>query len=303
MRIGEVDNGLSVPSPWVGAFDSVDSYLSSAPNREALWRAYSYLDDHLLTSRRPMVFPAVCVGCGSLQSMRFDWWLGAITPQGEVHTSWTETCACERCGLNSRLRAVLAFVLGHKAYSPKRRCLLTERVTNAFGVYGRYFEHLTGTEYLGPQYQPGQQVAVPSAAAIVRHEDLTKLSFGDGSFDTIVSQDVFEHIPDYRAAFAECARVLSPNGHLVFSIPFHGGASKTQIGAVLTAHGEIQHIMPREVHGNPVAEEGSLCFQNFGWDILDDLRLAGFARAAAHMYWGPWLGHIGQNCFVFCAEK
>ena len=40
-----------------------------------------------------------------------------------------------------------------------------------------------------------------------------------GSFDVITSWAVFEHLHDPRSAFAECARLLRPNGHLVIQVP------------------------------------------------------------------------------------
>jgi hypothetical protein len=60
----------------------------------------------------------------------------------------------------------------------------------------------------------------------------------------------------------------------------------------------VQHVEPPEIHGNPLGG-GSLCFQHFGWDILDRLRAAGFATAAAHAYRGAWQGHFHGPSFVF----
>jgi hypothetical protein len=69
------------------------------------------------------------------------------------------------------------------------------------------------------------------------------------------------------------------------TIPFFYDRAQTQIRASLGNDGII-HYLPPELHGNPVSSEGSLCFQNFGWDILSDLRQAGFSDAMASMYWG-----------------
>ena len=173
-----------------------------------------------------------------------------------------------------------------------------ERITVSFPVLQQLLPDLTGSEYLGADHAPGSVTVIDGTD--VRHEDLTALTFPDGSFATIVTQDVFEHIPDYHAAFAECRRVLRAGGRLIFTIPFFPGAVTTEVRATVAPDGTVTHLLPAEIHGNPVGD-GSLCFQHFGWDLLDALRAAGFADAAAHAYWGPWQGHLGYPFFVFTA--
>ncbi len=46
----------------------------------------------------------------------------------------------------------------------------------------------------------------------VRYEDLTRLSFPSSQFDTIICMEILEHIPDYKAALREMARVLRRGG-------------------------------------------------------------------------------------------
>lgn len=50
--------------------------------------------------------------------------------------------------------------------------------------------------------------------------DVQMLPFEDVLFDTIVSFEVFEYVPDTRKAFGEIARVLKKNGIFMFSMPF-----------------------------------------------------------------------------------
>lgn len=47
--------------------------------------------------------------------------------------------------------------------------------------------------------------------------DATALPFEDGSFDLVLAQNVFHHIPDWRAAAEEVTRVTSPCGAFWFS--------------------------------------------------------------------------------------
>lgn len=47
--------------------------------------------------------------------------------------------------------------------------------------------------------------------------DATKLDFPDRSFDLVVAQNVFHHIPDWRVAVREMGRVVRPGGHVLWS--------------------------------------------------------------------------------------
>ncbi len=47
-------------------------------------------------------------------------------------------------------------------------------------------------------------------------EDAADLGFPDATFDLVVSQNVFHHVPDWRAAVREVARVLRPGGRLLW---------------------------------------------------------------------------------------
>jgi SAM-dependent methyltransferase len=70
----------------------------------------------------------------------------------------------------------------------------------------------------------------PTALGYCRDRGLERLVIGDGAalpfrsgrFDAILGLDIFEHIRDDAAAFAEVARVLRPGGVLVLSVPAFG---------------------------------------------------------------------------------
>lgn len=49
--------------------------------------------------------------------------------------------------------------------------------------------------------------------------DCQFLAFADASFDTVVSFEVFEHLPKPEQFIAECVRVLRPGGKLIISTP------------------------------------------------------------------------------------
>jgi SAM-dependent methyltransferase len=46
-----------------------------------------------------------------------------------------------------------------------------------------------------------------------------RLPFEDNSFDVVISNQVFEHIPDYRPSLQEISRILKPGGKMIALFP------------------------------------------------------------------------------------
>ena len=47
---------------------------------------------------------------------------------------------------------------------------------------------------------------------------------------------------------------------------------------------------------NPVdPEQGALCFRDFGWQVLEQMRAAGFSDPRALVYWSRELGYLGGD--------
>jgi len=107
----------------------------------------------------------------------------------------------------------------------------------------------------------------------IRCEDLTKLSFTDGFFDLVISEDVLEHVDDYEKAFRELNRVLKPGGYHIFTVPLYGDR-KTRKKALME-DGKIVQLLPPEYHGDPIRGE-ILVFNEFGTDLCDILGKVGF---------------------------
>lgn len=278
------------------AFEQFESFL----NKNAL-TVFDWIDDHLLLSRHPFSFPAYCSVCEAVRQMHMNWHFGEVEHEGSIHPAWTETFWCEKCGLNSRMRALWDFLKVRIGFQSIKRAYIAEQTTPFYKQLKRYIPSLVGSEYLDPNYKSGVKVRW-KGFNYIHHEDLTSLSFENGSFNLTITLDVFEHIPNYPQAFQEIHRVLDTSGYLVFTIPFFYNLRHTRIRASIGTEGVIHHYPP-EIHGNPVSPNGSLCFQNFGWDILDQLRESGFSDAVASLYWGPWQGHLGSPFFVIWARK
>lgn len=175
---------------------------------------------------------------------------------------------------------------------------ITEQVTPLYDWLKSQFPNLTGSEYLGPNKLPGQQVND------VRHEDIQNLSFPSETFDIILSFDVLEHVPDEKRAFAELARCLRPGGTLLFTAPFSDNRDEHLVRAALQDDGTIKHLMEPEYHGNPVdAENGALCYRYFGWNMMADLRAVGLSDPEGWFYWSSQYGYLGTTNSIFCARR
>jgi hypothetical protein len=109
-------------------------------------------------------------------------------------------------------------------------------------------------------------------------------------------------VPDYKSAFKECARVLRSGGKMMWSVPFIAAHHDNMVRAKIE-NGEIVHILPPEYHGDPLSSDGVLCFQYFGWEMLDQMRNAGFQEAYALCYHSTEFGYLGGEQFMFVARK
>ena len=209
-------------------------------------------------------------------------------------------------------------ICGHCRQKNRHRFLLSTALTTVPGLgaaqmqiyayeqIGSFFEYLgkqlkdavvVGSEYLGEEYVPG------SVNNGIRHENAMHLSFDDESFDALISCDVFEHVPDIAKVFAESCRVLKRGGVLFFTVPFDARAYASVKRAQRNGN-EIDFLRSPEYHGNPLDPKGSLVFYDFGWDILDRCKEAGFATVHTVSCWDANSGYLGgDGHYVFVAKK
>ena len=75
----------------------------------------------------------------------------------------------------------------------------------------------TGIDIDADQIQAAAEAAngLPDTRFIVG--DANALPFPDGEFDLVYTNKATHHIPDWRRAISEMARVLKPGGHLIYS--------------------------------------------------------------------------------------
>ena len=217
--------------------------------------------------------------------------------QGD-NVNWRERLVCPVTGLNNRLRAVVQLADSELGLLPDESVYLTEQVTPLHEFLRGRLPRLIGSEFLGDTVPRGQ-----TDGRGVRNEDITRLSFNDEVFDAVLSFDCFEHMPDFSSGMRELARVLKQGGRMMWSVPFQPDRATNLRRASLDVDGRIVHHELPEYHGDPINSAGCLCFTHFGWEMLDQVRQAGFDDAYAVAYWSDSFGYLGVEQFIFVAVK
>ena len=128
----------------------------------------------------------------------------------------------------------------------------------------------------------------------ILNQDLQALTFADGSIDLVISEDVFEHVPDFRAGFSEVHRVLKRGGAHIFTIPYYTVRKTRDLFRM--ENGKRILIEPIEYHGDPI--RGQIpCYTHFGYDIQQILNNMGFD---ARVEWSSYAEHIRHGTFDCC---
>jgi SAM-dependent methyltransferase len=222
-----------------------------------------------------------CCICGEVTSLAASDPAAAIDAREGLH--------CAKCGMSARQRAGVALLWMHAGGSDS--IYVTEQSTRLYAWLQSRHGGIRGSEFEPDPVRRAEMAAYLASmggSGEIAFEDVTRLSMADASQDVVLSFDVLEHVPDYRAALREFARVLRVGGSLLATFPFTDAAS-TVVRASLLDDGTLKHHLEPEYHGDPIGGP-VLCFYHFGWDLLDELRAAGFTRAAMAMPWAPEQG-------------
>lgn len=123
----------------------------------------------------------------------------------------------------------------------------------------RYRERLqaTGGSYVRADYLPHKgEIKV----------DLQAMPFADQSFDTVICNNVLEHVADDHRAMTEIARVLRPSGRALLTVPMYDAWEKTYEDPAIT------DPVGRDLHFN---KDDHL--RLYGRDFRDKLAAVGLA--------------------------
>jgi len=235
-----------------------------------------------------------CEVCGAATEFVMDW-----QHSDNVAVNFRERLGCRQCQFNSRMRFMLGLLKKLFKVCPVHDVYMYEMVTPFFRACRHLFPTVNwvGSEYLGATHTSGQLING------IRHEDALNLSFGSKTHDLLISCDVYEHVPDVLRALKEACRVLRDGGTLLFSVPMNLG-SKDSTQRAVVQNGRIVHLLPEAYHGNPLSAQGSLVFTDFGWDLLEMCKAAGFHRAYMIAYYSVFYGYLGCGLqYVLVAES
>lgn len=211
--------------------------------------------------------------------------------------NWRETLVCPVTDLSNRMRSCLhAFDIECGPYIDNPIYSM-EQTTPAYAYLEKSFTNVIGSEYLGDNIKSGMVLDG------LRHEDVTNMSFDDGSLSHILSFDVFEHVPDYTKGFEECYRVLNAEGNILWTVPFIRQSKDNIVRATIQDDGPIEHLLEPEYHGDPVNPDGVLCYYHFGWELLSQVRQIGFKDVYACLFWSDAFGYLGSESLIFVAHK
>lgn len=211
---------------------------------------------------------------------------GHVGPTSRAeHRSTREAFRCEKCKCSLRYRDQASLILDEFAMGlvTNLEDLAASGLLNdvriyeaAFaGPFKRRLQHLPHyvSSYFFEEVTPGE------SKDGIRCEDLTQLTFDSGSFDLVITSDIFEHVFNAQQAFKEIYRVLDHGGVHIFTIPIFLPIPQKSVDRATLENGKIKHLLEPVYHR---AGDGSDCLvvTDWGQDLFTLLSEIGFKTRA-----------------------
>ncbi len=175
-------------------------------------------------------------------------WCNVCRWQGDAFEggAHTEFAMCPRCGAVARDRFLLWCFLTRTPSPGGARAIETSpRLGDDYRtMMRRWFDYRTSDFDLGAHTGDIQL-------------DLQDIDLPTGSLDVVLTAHVLEHVPDTARALSELFRVIAPGGRMYLQIPL--------------VYGETMVPTTPEFHA-----DNTPVFFNFGWDLTEMIRAAGF---------------------------
>lgn len=255
------------------------------------WRqALSGLRTRLARERCPVCGVRLQLDCQPVicDELAADWKLSGAD---RAYFEYREGCLCAACGASLRSRAMAGAIVEvlqarerttAKCLDELARHPLPEVAAAEINACGNLHPFLSRAVSLSYSEYGSRDPRIPS-------ENLMSLSYRDGAFDLVLNSDVLEHVPDYRQALREIARVTKPQGHFIFTVPLLM-ARRTRTRARLDGAGRQVDLDSRSYHGRyDERRPDHLVFHEFGGDLLAELA-ASFRTEIRRSPW-PWEAH------------
>jgi SAM-dependent methyltransferase len=213
-----------------------------------------------------------------------------------------ETVLCVNCGASMRFDDVAQALL--KIMGSEAGCLnqaekeLSRLKIYLLESYGPLYNALSRSANLTCS-EFWDDVPTGKTKGKVICEDVQRLTFPDRTFDVVISQDIFEHVPDPEAGLGEIYRVLKTGGSYIFTTPYSKSLAQS-VSRAYIKDGKINHILPPVYHEDGLRSKGSLVFTDFGADLKEKLTKIGFKVEIYENYKEGYKGGVNQ---VFVCEK
>ncbi len=180
------------------------------------------------------------------------------------NVNWRESVLCPYCQLNSRQRGALFYLLAKTRMDAQTDLFLTENNSTFYNFLKINFPSVAGIKNSDEQHAFNEARFLNDLNALTASPPFRKKSF-----DVVISSEILARIHDYRRALSDFYKILKPQGTLLLTVPFAPNNENNM------------HLKP-----NAPSDMAHL----FGWELLHDLRQAGFKQAFAVFYWSVYFG-------------
>ena len=212
---------------------------------------------------------------------------------------------CPFCQSSSRKRHVAKLLIDKLI--PNVSSLADVRLNNEFNNLNIYNADVNDafyqvlhkyTSYSCSSYIPNIKIGTEIQEKVFC-QNLEKLTFADENFDVVITEDVFEHIRDFKKGFREVYRVLKKGGYHIFTVPCF--FDKPTLVRVDTSGEEDIHLLPPEYHRDRIRGK-ILAYRTFGIDIFEILEKIGFETTVDFSSYVDRRYGIFDS-YAFCSKK
>ncbi len=102
---------------------------------------------------------------------------------------------------------------------------------------GEYKMNVVGTDFDLDQINLARSLYPETELLHYQVEDATRLTFAANNFDLVIAQNVFHHIPAWKKAVSEIARVLRNSGYFIWFDLALPGPLKTALAPIVKSSG------------------------------------------------------------------